>query len=91
MKDEGSANLLNPFDEPDPEQPEYKNPFDEPEPESLPLKGSTRKTPRPVDMSKYLYADSSKTEEAEELDKWVGDVVGASHCISYINFVWKRK
>ncbi|XP_060789416.1 EH domain-binding protein 1 isoform X2 [Neoarius graeffei] len=71
VKDEGSANLLNPFDEPDPdpEQPEYKNPFDEPEPESLPLKGSTRKTPRPVDMSKYLYADSSKTEEAEELDK----------------------
>lgn len=78
LKDEDSANPLNPFDEPDPDpkQPEYKNPFDESELESLPPKGSAKKTPRPVDMSKYLYADSSKTEEAEELDEWVGDGVG---------------
>lgn len=75
LKDEDSSNPLNPFDEPepepepDPEQPEYKNPFDEPEPETLPPKGSARKIPRPVDMSKYLYADSRKTEEAEELDE----------------------
>ncbi|XP_053488641.1 EH domain-binding protein 1 isoform X4 [Ictalurus furcatus] len=73
LKDEESPNPLNPFDEPepepDPEQPEYKNPFDEPEPESLPPKGSARKLPRPVDMSKYLYADSGRTEEAEELDE----------------------
>ncbi|MCI4382364.1 hypothetical protein PGIGA_G00014030 [Pangasianodon gigas] len=75
LKDEDSPNPLNPFDEPEPEpepapeQPDYKNPFDEPELESLPPKGSTRKIPRPVDMSKYLYADSSKTEEAEELDE----------------------
>ncbi|XP_058254813.1 EH domain-binding protein 1 isoform X5 [Hemibagrus wyckioides] len=75
LKDEDSANPLNPFDEPEPEpepnpeQPDCKNPFDEPEPESLPPKGSSRKIPRPVDMSKYLYADSSKTEEAEELDE----------------------
>lgn len=87
LKDDDSSNPLNPFDEPEPElepeldpnpeQPEYKNPFDEPEPEpeSFLPKGSTRKIPRPVDMSKYLYADSSKTEEAEELDEWVGDVV----------------
>lgn len=75
LRDEDSPNPLNPFDEPepepepDPEQPEYKNPFDEPEPESLPPKGSVRKLPRPVDMSKYLYADSGRTEEAEELDE----------------------
>ncbi|GAA6072081.1 EH domain-binding protein 1 isoform X1 [Tachysurus ichikawai] len=71
LNDEDSADPLNPFDEsePNPEQPDYKNPFDEPEPESLPPKGSARKIPRPVDMSKYLYADSSKTDEAEELDE----------------------
>lgn len=75
LKDEDSPNPLNPFDEPEPEpepnpeQPEYKNPFDDPEQESLLPKGSTRKIPRPVDMSKYLYADSGKTEEAEELDE----------------------
>ncbi|KAK3538127.1 hypothetical protein QTP70_030291, partial [Hemibagrus guttatus] len=71
LKDEDSANPPNPFDEPEPnpEQPDCTNPFDEPEPESLPPKGSARKIPRPVDMSKYLYADSSKTEEAEELDE----------------------
>ncbi|XP_060734983.1 EH domain-binding protein 1 isoform X2 [Tachysurus vachellii] len=71
LNDEDSADPLNPFEEsePNPEQLDYKNPFDEPEPESLPPKGSTRKIPRPVDMSKYLYADSSKTEEAEELDE----------------------
>lgn len=78
LKDEDSANPLNPFEEPEPnpEQPDCKNPFDEPELESLPPKGSSRKIPRPVDMSKYLYADSSKTEVAEELDEWVGDEVG---------------
>lgn len=79
LKDEDLPNPLNPFDltepepepdpDPDPEQHESKNPFDEAEPESLPAKGSARKTSRPVDMSKYLYADSSKTEESEELDE----------------------
>ncbi|XP_036450063.1 EH domain-binding protein 1 isoform X2 [Colossoma macropomum] len=77
LKDEESSNPFNPFDEPEPEQdqdqdqdPQYKNPFDEPEPqvESTPPRGSARKIVRPVDMSKYLYADNSKTEE-EELDK----------------------
>uniref|UniRef100_A0A4W4EDI7 EH domain binding protein 1 n=1 Tax=Electrophorus electricus TaxID=8005 RepID=A0A4W4EDI7_ELEEL len=70
---------FNPFDEIDPDQntdldlPEYKNPFDEPEPEPeaqterSPPRDSMKKTVRPVDMSKYLYADSSKTEE--ELDE----------------------
>ncbi|XP_066528544.1 EH domain-binding protein 1 isoform X3 [Hoplias malabaricus] len=75
--DEESSNPFNPFDEPEPQQEQdsqYKNPFDEPEPdpepqeERTPPKGSARKTVRPVDMSKYLYADNSKTEE-EELDE----------------------
>lgn len=81
LKDDEFPNPLNPFDEPEPElepepepdpnpeQPEYKNPFDEPEPETFLPKGSGRKFSHPVDMSKYLYADSSKTEEAEELDE----------------------
>ncbi|XP_070588631.1 EH domain-binding protein 1 isoform X1 [Erythrolamprus reginae] len=55
---------------------EYVNPFDEPDPEPeilLPVKDSPpqpskRKNIRPVDMSKYLYADTSRTEE-EELDE----------------------
>ncbi|TSU37052.1 EH domain-binding protein 1 [Bagarius yarrelli] len=76
-KDEDSGTPLNPFDEPEPESnpesnpesPEYKNPFDEPEPDSFLPKGSGRKILHPVDMSKYLYADSSKTEESEELDQ----------------------
>ncbi|XP_043911448.1 EH domain-binding protein 1 isoform X4 [Protopterus annectens] len=56
----------------------YSNPFDEPETvfdkahetkaeDSIP-KPTKRKNTRPVDMSKYLYADTSKTEE-EELDE----------------------
>lgn len=64
----------NPFKEDDPTQ--YVNPFDDadPEPETQapvpdfapqPIK---RKNVRPVDMSKYLYAATSKTDE-EELDE----------------------
>uniref|UniRef100_A0A8B9R4U9 EH domain binding protein 1 n=1 Tax=Astyanax mexicanus TaxID=7994 RepID=A0A8B9R4U9_ASTMX len=72
LKDEESANPFNPFDEP--EDPQYKNPFDEPDPEPepqierTPPRGSARKAVRPVDMSKYLYADKSKSEE-DELDE----------------------
>ncbi|XP_062862865.1 EH domain-binding protein 1 isoform X2 [Trichomycterus rosablanca] len=70
-KPEDSPNPPNPFDDPDPEPPEYRNPFDEPEPESSTPKGSARRTPRPVDMSKYLYADAGKTErdDAEDMDE----------------------
>lgn len=81
LKDEESAISFNPFDEPEADQdqdgyqdqdPQYKNPFDDPEPEAqierTPPRGSARKTVRPVDMSKYLYADNSKTEE-DELDE----------------------
>ncbi|XP_026568608.1 EH domain-binding protein 1 isoform X1 [Pseudonaja textilis] len=63
----------NPFKE---KSVEYVNPFDEPDPEPeilLPVKDSPpqpikRKNIRPVDMSKYLYADTSRTDE-EELDE----------------------
>ncbi|XP_044069566.1 EH domain-binding protein 1-like isoform X6 [Siniperca chuatsi] len=66
----------NPFDEPD--EPEIQtspgNPFDEPDqdtdlqPDPEPPKPRQRKGVRPVDMSKYLYADTSHNEE-EELDE----------------------
>ncbi|XP_015667861.1 EH domain-binding protein 1 [Protobothrops mucrosquamatus] len=63
----------NPFKE---KSVQYVNPFDEPDPEPevlLPVKDSPpqpskRKNIRPVDMSKYLYADTSRTDE-EELDE----------------------
>ncbi|KAM6179224.1 EH domain-binding protein 1 isoform 6-T6 [Erethizon dorsatum] len=65
---------LNPFGDPDSEDvhtPQYSNPFDEPETlvtmKESPPQSTKRKNVRPVDMSKYLYADSSKTEE--ELDE----------------------
>ncbi|KAM9727829.1 EH domain-binding protein 1 isoform 2-T3 [Menidia menidia] len=64
----------NPFDEPD--EPETQsppgNPFDEPDqdldPQPEPPKPRQRKNVRPVDMSKYLYADTSQNEE-DELDE----------------------
>ncbi|XP_078144706.1 EH domain-binding protein 1 isoform X2 [Centroberyx gerrardi] len=66
----------NPFDEPD--EPETHtppgNPFDDldpdadPQPDPEPPKPRQRKGVRPVDMSKYLYADISRNEE-EELDE----------------------
>ncbi|XP_042682806.1 EH domain-binding protein 1 isoform X6 [Centrocercus urophasianus] len=64
----------NPFKDED--APEYLNPFDEPDPDSetfvtirdSPPQPAKRKNVRPVDMSKYLYADTSKAEE-EELDE----------------------
>ncbi|XP_010012614.1 PREDICTED: EH domain-binding protein 1, partial [Nestor notabilis] len=68
------ADNYNPFKDDD--APEYLNPFDEPdhEPEIFvtvrdsPPQPAKRKNVRPVDMSKYLYADTSKAEE-EELDE----------------------
>ncbi|OWK57566.1 EH domain-binding protein 1 [Lonchura striata] len=64
----------NPFKDED--APEYLNPFDEPDapPEApgsvrdSPPQPAKRKNIRPVDMSKYLYADTSRAEE-EELDE----------------------
>ncbi|XP_065487778.1 EH domain-binding protein 1 isoform X7 [Caloenas nicobarica] len=62
FKDEDAPECLNPFDEPDPEPETFVTVQDSP---PQPVK---RKNVRPVDMSKYLYADTSKTEE-EELDE----------------------
>ncbi|XP_034753736.1 EH domain-binding protein 1 isoform X5 [Etheostoma cragini] len=66
----------NPFDEPDEPGTETHpaNPFDEPDqdmdlqPDPEPPKPRQRKGVRPVDMSKYLYANISHNEE-EELDE----------------------
>uniref|UniRef100_A0A8C1XDJ9 EH domain binding protein 1 n=1 Tax=Cyprinus carpio TaxID=7962 RepID=A0A8C1XDJ9_CYPCA len=66
---------LNPFGDPDEDEidsSQLGNPFDEPEPEPQPKvsppRSNKRKNVRPVDMSKYLYANTTKTEE-EELDE----------------------
>ncbi|XP_075605774.1 EH domain-binding protein 1 isoform X5 [Balearica regulorum gibbericeps] len=68
------ADNFNPFKDED--APEYLNPFDEPDPDpetfvtvrDSPPQPAKRKNVRPVDMSKYLYADTAKAEE-EELDE----------------------
>uniref|UniRef100_A0A8C4W752 EH domain binding protein 1 n=1 Tax=Gopherus evgoodei TaxID=1825980 RepID=A0A8C4W752_9SAUR len=62
FKEEGAPQYLNPFDEPDPEPEMFVTLKD------FPPQPAKRKNVRPVDMSKYLYADTSKTEE-EELDE----------------------
>ncbi|XP_054654250.1 EH domain-binding protein 1 isoform X2 [Dunckerocampus dactyliophorus] len=64
----------NPFSEPEESHLTPGNPFDEldqdtdPQPELEPPKPRPRKGARPVDMSKYLYADVAQNEE-EELDE----------------------
>ena len=71
--DHDSSNPFNEPDEPDPHSPPG-NPFDEPDqdmdpqPDLEPPKPRQRKNVRPVDMSKYLYADTSQNED-EELDE----------------------
>uniref|UniRef100_A0A452H8S0 Uncharacterized protein n=1 Tax=Gopherus agassizii TaxID=38772 RepID=A0A452H8S0_9SAUR len=62
FKEEGAPQYLNPFDEPDPEPEMFVTLKD------FPPQPAKRKNVRPVDMSKYLYADTSKPEE-EELDE----------------------
>ncbi|XP_065445806.1 EH domain-binding protein 1 isoform X26 [Chrysemys picta bellii] len=62
FKEEGAPEYLNPFDEPDPEPEMFVTVKD------YPPQPAKRKNVRPVDMSKYLYADTTKTEE-EELDE----------------------
>uniref|UniRef100_A0A8C8R531 EH domain binding protein 1 n=1 Tax=Pelusios castaneus TaxID=367368 RepID=A0A8C8R531_9SAUR len=62
FKEEDALVYLNPFEEPDREPETFVTVKDShPQP-------AKRKNVRPVDMSKYLYADTSKTEE-EELDE----------------------
>nr|XP_057914163.1 EH domain-binding protein 1 isoform X5 [Doryrhamphus excisus] len=64
----------NPFSEPEESHLTTRNPFDEldqdtePQPEPEPPKPRPRKGVRPVDMSKYLYADVAQNEE-DELDE----------------------
>ncbi|XP_063299828.1 EH domain-binding protein 1 isoform X2 [Pelobates fuscus] len=67
----------NPFKEPDPESQMYINPFDEPDPDPDPVielnkesrpQPAKRKHARPVDMSKYLYANRV-TKEEDDLDE----------------------
>uniref|UniRef100_A0A3P9MH44 EH domain binding protein 1 n=1 Tax=Oryzias latipes TaxID=8090 RepID=A0A3P9MH44_ORYLA len=64
----------NPFSELDEPETSSGNPFEEPDldaelqPDPEPPKPKPRKGVRPVDMSKYLYADTSHTEE-DELDE----------------------
>ncbi|KYO23657.1 EH domain-binding protein 1 isoform B [Alligator mississippiensis] len=62
FKEDDASDNLNPFDEPDPE-PEMCMIIKDSPPQL-----AKKKSVRPVDMSKYLYADTSKTEE-EELDE----------------------
>lgn len=61
-------NSYNPYKEVQTAQ--YLNPFDEPDTfvslKDSPPQSTKRKNVRPVDMSKYLYADTSKTEELDE-------------------------
>ncbi|XP_050932425.1 EH domain-binding protein 1 isoform X4 [Lates calcarifer] len=69
-------NSSNPFNDPDESETHTPpgNPFEEPDqdmdpqPDPEPPKPRQRKGVRPVDMSKYLYADTSHNEE-EELDE----------------------
>uniref|UniRef100_A0A673KJR7 EH domain-binding protein 1-like n=1 Tax=Sinocyclocheilus rhinocerous TaxID=307959 RepID=A0A673KJR7_9TELE len=71
---ENTSYPSNPFDEADTDMDssQHGNPFDEPEPEPQPKvsppRSSKRKNVRLVDMSKYLYANITRTEE-EELDE----------------------
>ncbi|XP_027140156.1 EH domain-binding protein 1 isoform X2 [Larimichthys crocea] len=71
--DHDSSNPFNEPDEPGTQTPPG-NPFDDPEqdvdlqPDPEPPKPRQRKGVRPVDMSKYLYADTTPNED-EELDE----------------------
>ncbi|XP_038250141.1 EH domain-binding protein 1 isoform X9 [Dermochelys coriacea] len=84
FKEEGAPEYLNPFDEPDPEPEMFVTIKDSP---PQPAK---RKNVRPVDMSKYLYADTSKTEE-EELDEQLNKVVSKIRTIDRSNPFYEPK
>nr|DBA27049.1 TPA: hypothetical protein GDO54_011230 [Pyxicephalus adspersus] len=75
LKDEASLDDYNPFKDPEPVV--YSNPFDEPDPgpdltielhKESPPQPAKRKNARPVDMTKYLYANKARQEE-DELDE----------------------
>lgn len=75
LKDEASFDDYNPFKDPEPTA--YSNPFDEPDSgpdltielhKGSPPEPAKRKNARPVDMTKYLYANKARQEE-DELDE----------------------
>ncbi|XP_069811592.1 EH domain-binding protein 1 isoform X6 [Dendropsophus ebraccatus] len=75
LKVEEPFDDYNPFKDPEPET--YRNPFDEPDPgpdlaielhKESPPQPAKRKNARPVDMTKYLYANKARQEE-DELDE----------------------
>ncbi|KAM3931495.1 EH domain-binding protein 1 isoform 2-T2 [Leptodactylus fuscus] len=75
LKVEEPFDDYNPFKEPEPTT--YRNPFDEPDPgpdlaielhKESPPQPAKRKNARPVDMTKYLYANKGRQEE-DELDE----------------------
>lgn len=76
VDDDSFYDASNPFNEPDEPETELVpgNPFEEPDLDTdlqsdpEPPKPRQRKGVRPVDMSKYLYADTTRNEE-EELDE----------------------
>ncbi|XP_074920567.1 EH domain-binding protein 1 isoform X12 [Chelonoidis abingdonii] len=84
FKEEGAPQYLNPFDEPDPEPEMFVTVKD------FPPQPAKRKNVRPVDMSKYLYADTSKTEE-EELDEQLNKVVSKIRTIGRSNPFYEPK
>ncbi|XP_030413792.1 EH domain-binding protein 1 isoform X2 [Gopherus evgoodei] len=84
FKEEGAPQYLNPFDEPDPEPEMFVTLKD------FPPQPAKRKNVRPVDMSKYLYADTSKTEE-EELDEQLNKVVSKIRTIDRSNPFYEPK
>ncbi|XP_065445804.1 EH domain-binding protein 1 isoform X24 [Chrysemys picta bellii] len=84
FKEEGAPEYLNPFDEPDPEPEMFVTVKD------YPPQPAKRKNVRPVDMSKYLYADTTKTEE-EELDEQLNKVVSKIRTIDRSNPFYEPK
>uniref|UniRef100_A0A452H8B1 Uncharacterized protein n=1 Tax=Gopherus agassizii TaxID=38772 RepID=A0A452H8B1_9SAUR len=84
FKEEGAPQYLNPFDEPDPEPEMFVTLKD------FPPQPAKRKNVRPVDMSKYLYADTSKPEE-EELDEQLNKVVSKIRTIDRSNPFYEPK
>ncbi|XP_075719262.1 EH domain-binding protein 1 isoform X3 [Rhinoderma darwinii] len=73
LKVEEPFDDYNPFKDPEPTS--YQNPFDDPGPDlaielhkESPPQPAKRKNARPVDMTKYLYANKARQEE-DELDE----------------------
>uniref|UniRef100_A0A665THG5 EH domain binding protein 1 n=1 Tax=Echeneis naucrates TaxID=173247 RepID=A0A665THG5_ECHNA len=91
-------NSSNPFNEPEePDAHTPGNPFEEPDqemdpqPDPEPPKPRQRKGVRPVDMSKYLYADNSHNEEEELDDPIPSPVLGGKPNASQSLLAWCRE